>query len=201
MPHEVHDLWNDAYRAFKGAFDTPVARRKQDDEYAKDARERLARFDEQMQRMKSPLPGCDVGTPAPVAWLRNFAEPNPHAITDLKYRSVVDAENEVAYHPVWAGGSPSAHSDDMAIDRFAHAMKAKMAKSRAKGRSGWDDPAQCDGQTLAALLIDHISKGNPGSFEDIANFAMMLHQRGEDPDLLRRTFAQHLEASRDNAAI
>lgn len=34
--------WLDAYAAFKGAFDTPVARRKVDDEYATDARQRLA---------------------------------------------------------------------------------------------------------------------------------------------------------------
>ena len=36
--------WPDAYAAFKGAFDTPVARRKVDDEYAIDARQRMAAF-------------------------------------------------------------------------------------------------------------------------------------------------------------
>ena len=31
------------------------------------------------------------------------------------------------------------HSDDIAVDRFATAMKAKKAESRNKGRYGWDD--------------------------------------------------------------
>lgn len=38
--------WGDAYRAFKGAFDTPIARKRDDSEYANDARNRLARIDE-----------------------------------------------------------------------------------------------------------------------------------------------------------
>lgn len=66
------------------------------------------------------------------------------------------------------------HPDDIAVDRFAAAMKAKMAKSRAKGRGGWDDEAQCSMDTLARLLIEHVAKGDP---VDIGNLAMMLHQR------------------------
>jgi hypothetical protein len=67
------------------------------------------------------------------------------------------------------------HSDDIAVDKFAAAMKEKMAKSRAKGRSGWDDPLQCSGGDLASMLVQHIKKGDP---VDVANFCMMLHQRG-----------------------
>lgn len=76
------------------------------------------------------------------------------------------------------------HPDDAAVDRFAAAMKAKLAASRAKGRGGWDDPAQCSEDTLAKMLVEHVGKGNAGTFEDIANFAMMLHQRGVDPQVL-----------------
>lgn len=76
------------------------------------------------------------------------------------------------------------HADDAAVDRFAVAMKAKMAAARAKGRGGWDDPAQCSVENLAEMLVEHISKGNAGTFEDVANFAMMLHQRGADPRVL-----------------
>jgi hypothetical protein len=32
--------------------------------------------------------------------------------------------------------------------------------------------------------VEHLLKGNAGTFEDVANFAMMLHQRGADPQLL-----------------
>lgn len=79
---------------------------------------------------------------------------------------------------------PAVHPDNAAVDRFAAAMKDKLAKAREKGRSGWNDPAQCSVEFLAKLLVEHLSKGNAGTFEDVANFAMMLHQRGADPQVL-----------------
>lgn len=66
------------------------------------------------------------------------------------------------------------HPDDLAVDRFAIAMKAKLAAKRGEGRSGWEDPAQCRTADLARMLLEHVQKGDP---VDIANFAMMLHQR------------------------
>lgn len=80
--------------------------------------------------------------------------------------------------------APVVHTDDAAVDRFATRMKAKLAAARAKGRGGWDDPAQCSVESLAALLVEHLRKGNAGTFEDVANFSMMLHQRGADPRVL-----------------
>ena len=67
------------------------------------------------------------------------------------------------------------HPDDSAVDRFAAAMKAKMADSRAKGRSGWDNEALCPAERLQAMLCDHVAKGDP---VDVGNFAMMLFNRG-----------------------
>ena len=89
-----------------------------------------------------------------------------------------------------APAQPAAHPDDAAVDRFAAAMKAKLAKAREKGRGGWDDPAQCSAEFLAKLLIEHLTKGNAGTFEDVANFAMMLHQRDADPKVLAKAAAQ-----------
>lgn len=75
------------------------------------------------------------------------------------------------------------HSDD--LDKFAEAMKAKLKWEReVRERGGWDDPAKCSVEYLARLLIEHLGKGNAGTFEDVANFAMMLHQRGADPKVL-----------------
>src|SRR5690606_37834190 len=37
---------------------------------------------------------------------------------------------------------------------------------------------------LAKSLIEHLAKGNEGNFEDVANFCMMLHQRGAHPRVL-----------------
>lgn len=67
------------------------------------------------------------------------------------------------------------HSDDLAVDRFAAAMKAKLAEKRAQGYGGWDDPSDCTLEHLNDLLIKHIAKGDP---IDVGNFAMMIHQRG-----------------------
>jgi len=76
------------------------------------------------------------------------------------------------------------HYDDKAVDIFASAMKEKLAAAREKGRGGWNDPAQCSVEFLAELLLGHVSKGNAGNFEDIANLAMMLYMRGADPAVL-----------------
>lgn len=68
------------------------------------------------------------------------------------------------------------HPDDEAVDRFASAMKEKLAAKRADGRGGWNDKTQCSQKFLSDLLRGHVSKGDP---LDVANFSMMLHQRGE----------------------
>jgi hypothetical protein len=67
------------------------------------------------------------------------------------------------------------HPDDAAVDRFAAALKAKLAEARAKGRGGWDTD-ECNAQMLSDMLRDHVAKGDP---RDVGNFAMFLHQRGE----------------------
>jgi hypothetical protein len=89
------------------------------------------------------------------------------------------------------------HPDDLAVDRFAQALKAKMARSRAKGREGWDDPVRCSDELLAHMLVEHLGKGNAGTFEDVGAFAMMLHQRGADP----RVLAQALERQRTSPDV
>jgi len=68
------------------------------------------------------------------------------------------------------------HPDDLAVDRFASAMKNKLAKKRADGRAGWDDRLNCNAGFLSALLHEHVKKGDP---LDVGNLAMMLHQRGD----------------------
>lgn len=91
------------------------------------------------------------------------------------------------------------HPDDAAVGRFAAAMKAKLAKSRAKGRGGWDDPNVCSVEFLARLLVEHLGKGNAGTFEDVANFAMMLHQRGADPKVLAEAAEAPIKKARGEA--
>jgi hypothetical protein len=69
---------------------------------------------------------------------------------------------------------PEAHPDDLAVDRFVAAMKAKLAKKRDEGYSGWEDAEQCSMVRLLRLLEGHILKGDP---IDVSNIAMMVHQR------------------------
>lgn len=67
------------------------------------------------------------------------------------------------------------HPDDEAVDRFAEAMKAKLTKARASGRSGWQDPAWSV-DAIGAALRKHVEKGDP---RDVANYCMFLWMRGE----------------------
>lgn len=68
------------------------------------------------------------------------------------------------------------HPDDIAVERFAYAMKAKLAKKRSEGRGGWERKDLCSADRLSYLLREHVEKGDP---LDVGNLAMMLHQRGE----------------------
>lgn len=68
------------------------------------------------------------------------------------------------------------HPDGIAVDRFAAAMKSKLAKKRDEGRGGWEDKDDCSQIFLSQLLREHVEKGDP---VDVGNLAMMLHQRGE----------------------
>lgn len=93
-------------------------------------------------------------------------------VTDWVVRQLLDA--------LAAAPSPTPadcqHPDDVAVDLFATTMKSKLALARAKGRGGWDDKSQCSAEYLSRLLRGHVDKGDP---VDVANFCMMLSQRGE----------------------
>jgi hypothetical protein len=68
------------------------------------------------------------------------------------------------------------HGDDISVDLFALAMKEKMATKRTGGLDIWRDNERCSQKSLSLALAHHVQKGDP---VDVANFAMMLHQRGE----------------------
>lgn len=73
------------------------------------------------------------------------------------------------------------HPDALAVDRFAAAMKTKLAKKRAEGVGGWDDPEQCHIDYLAHRLAEQIHSRAVLDPVDIGNFAMMIFNRGETP--------------------
>ena len=73
-------------------------------------------------------------------------------------------------------GDRATDFDNDAVYQFSKLMKDKMAKSRAKGRKGWNDPTQCSPDFLRHLLYEHIYKGDP---VDVANLCMMLRHYDE----------------------
>ena len=71
----------------------------------------------------------------PVAWLRNTTDPQPHAVTNLKYRSAVDAKAGVEYIPVFAAPQPVAlESVDGAMPFPVARQVLKVARARLVGK-------------------------------------------------------------------
>lgn len=70
-------------------------------------------------------------------------------------------------------------SDAEGVDKFAKAMKRKMARKARQGRRGWNDPIACSPEYLANLLADELTAGDgqPDPV-NIGNYAMMLYHRG-----------------------
>lgn len=66
------------------------------------------------------------------------------------------------------------HIDNLAVDSFVVAMKAKLAEKRAAGEWGWES-IRCSDATLKEQLQIQITKGN---IVNAANYLMMLHHRG-----------------------
>jgi hypothetical protein len=109
------------------------------------------------------------------AWrqvIRHFGG-DDEALCGPRHDDLVAANPELFRAPV--SQKEAVHPDDLAVDRFATAMKAKLAKKREEGRGGWDGPT-CNDEILSIMLRKHVRKGDP---VDVANLAMMLHQRGE----------------------
>lgn len=70
--------------------------------------------------------------------------------------------------------SDEQHPDDLAVDRFAAAMKAKLQWERKeRGRSGWQEMSA---EALSRILFEHLPKGDP---VDVANLCMMLSLNGQ----------------------
>lgn len=91
-----------------------------------------------------------------------------HRLKDIQ--DVIQSKDEPSFE------APEVHPDDIAIDKFAAAMKAKMADRRAHGRGGWEKKDECSTRSLQEMLAFHVYKGDP---VDIGNFAMMFFNRGE----------------------
>lgn len=77
---------------------------------------------------------------------------------------------------VLAATAVNQHPDDEAVDSFAAAMHDKMAQARAKGKEGWDDPERCPERRLHEMCLAAVDRCQ---WVDVANYAMMLWNRGQ----------------------
>lgn len=124
------------------------------------------------------LPVLDVQT-AEGNFMFSAWEPTPPELEALNKGANIILGVRGTVHPVvsvqvGADIAPDEkHPDDIAVDQFAEAMKAKLADARAKGRSGWQE---CDPAELSYLLREHVEKGDP---RDVANFCMFLWSLGQ----------------------
>lgn len=69
-------------------------------------------------------------------------------------------------------------ADNDGVDRFALALKRRLAQKRADGKSGWNRTPLtgwgCTVRELETMLRQHLSKGD---VVDVANFCMMVWNR------------------------
>lgn len=90
--------------------------------------------------------------------------------------AAVELDNRLAptNTPAYDKTTEAAHFDDHCIDRFAEAMKIKMAVCREqKGRDGWESAEP--GELVRQLRVA-IEKGDS---IDVGNYCMMLFILGE----------------------
>lgn len=66
--------------------------------------------------------------------------------------------------------------DKMAVSNMSASMLHRMTEKRSKGKAGWHDKEKCSAERLNALFHNAVLKGDP---IDVANYAMMISQRGE----------------------
>lgn len=147
-------------------------------------RKRLQEVEQQCVRLKEKFANDQAGAILPVEPIGYFhMRDGKVTCTQLTKKLMQCMNGEDGRVPLYAvpPQQTEEHTDDSAVDRFADVMKTKLATSREKGRGGWNDPEQCTVEHLAKLLVEHLVKGDP---VDVANFAMMLHQRGADNTVL-----------------
>ena len=173
---EAIEVWNRRAPAQQPAADTSIQRTHSAD---------VSKPDAELNISPAAAPVQAAVVPQPWKWLVSWGMGDEEICQTeamaKRQKRLLDENGwlNVVIEPIYraapAAPSPApVHPDDAAVDRFAIAMKEKMAASRNKGRSGWDDETQCTESMLARMLVEHVAKGDP---VDIANFAMMLHQR------------------------
>lgn len=115
----------------------------------------------------------------------------------FKSKAACDKFQSQLYASIFDSADTGMHPDDIAVDKFAAAIKTEMAAQRSKGRGGWDDPAQCHTQELAASMIRQIDNGE---IIKVSAYAMMLFNRNCWPADLVGAMSLYFQEARRLAA-
>lgn len=114
-------------------------------------------------------------TPVQVAPKSPTPNPSPQQADEPHQPELIEpTEDEKRQRAETEAARAAKAFDDAAVDRFAAALKEKLDAGRAKGRSGWNDPAACSVEDLADALVAHLPKGDP---IDVALFCLFLTYR------------------------
>lgn len=76
---------------------------------------------------------------------------------------------EAPLQPGWLRREFDATADEVAVDAFVRAMKAKLARKRSERWGGWQARSEAE---LWAMLRECVERGDP---VDVANYAMMIY--------------------------
>lgn len=139
--------------------------------------EDLSMYQRNKWNTRAPTKSAEVDLGALRLEIEALRPPNnyTHGYTSGYMSGKWDAFDKVKGHLATGKGGDE-HPDDIAVNKFAAAMKEKMAKKRAQGYGGWNDNDECSVERLNYLLRTHVEKGDP---IDVGNFCMMLFNRGE----------------------
>lgn len=107
-PRAVLDEWEEAYAAFKGAFDTPLSWRRDNSDYANDARDRLRAFNDKMlTNTQTTTKEMDPPSYLPDGWIKEarklydqvkvFPEKNgdPREVGSTGFMQLLELRNHV----------------------------------------------------------------------------------------------------------
>jgi hypothetical protein len=105
-----------------------------------------------------------------------FIQLGDMASVDVRITLMRDVNDALQARPTSAGeeSDPRAALDNDLIDRFAVALKAKLAVARARGKGSWESLDWMD--ECRRQLVEHIAKGDP---RDVANYCAFLWHHGE----------------------
>lgn len=116
----------------------------------------------------------------PGLWVRNLSDPQPRAITDLKYRSVWEVDNNVPFIPMFKSPQPSAQVPEGQADEIVTQLYRRFKDWSRRG-FGPDDVTWCE---VKADVIELLAPDPQPSAQvpEAVLESLWRHTKGVDPE-------------------